>query len=39
MGPRAQERTLWVRQAGQSGTHRDKGLTDAGEQIWPQRVD
>lgn len=29
------ERTFW----GRGGTHRDKGLTDAGEQVWPQRVD
>lgn len=33
------ERTFWGRQTGQGGTHRDEGFTDAGEQVWPQRMD
>lgn len=31
-GAGSPERTPW----GRGGTHRDEGLTDAGEQVWPQ---
>lgn len=37
-GMEAPARTFWGGRAGQGGTHRDEGLTDAGEQVRPQRV-